>query len=92
MAYLCEKRNEHYHLNHFNIHQLTYLCQMVSSSEFTDFPDQVYQLLSNVAPNVSAADITSCLEEVTRIDDQANDDIDYVVNGDFLLNHFIKHF
>ena len=70
MNYLFEKRNEHYHLNHFNIHQLTYLCKKLSRVEGNDFPDQVYQLLAGIASNLNYGNITDCLEEVTKINDE----------------------
>ena len=70
-SYLCEKRNTYYHLNHFNIHQLTYLCKKISSE--ADFPDQVYQLLSVVDPNISAAEIEKCLKNAIKIDDVSDD-------------------
>ena len=69
MDYLCEKRDEHYHLNHFNIHQLTYLCKKLSCSDGNDFPDQVYQFLSTVASKLSYSDIIDMLEDVTKIND-----------------------
>ena len=95
MNHLCEKRNKYYHLNHFNIHQLTYLCKKISLSEAADFPDQVYQLLSVIAPNIAASDIVACLEEVTKIDDVLDDEDDSCMLGDFLkFKHFciIKYF
>ena len=90
MNYLCEKRNRYYHLNHFNIHQLTYLCKKISS-EAADFPHQVYQLLSVVDPNISAAEIVACLEEVTKIDDLPDDEDDSFILGIFLIqNIFVQ--
>ena len=70
MNYLFDKRNKHYHLNHYNIHQLTYLCKKLSRVEGNDFPDQVYQLLAGIASNLNYGNITDCLEEVTKITDE----------------------
>ena len=70
MDYLFQKRNEHYHLNHYNIRQLTYLCKKLSCVEGHDFPDQVYQLLAAVAHNLSYTKISECLEEVTKINEE----------------------
>ena len=63
---------------------MTYLCKKISLSEAVDFPDQVYQLLSVVAPNISATEIVACLEEVTKIDDVSDDKNDSFILGDFL--------
>ena len=84
MDYLFEKRNEHYHLNHYNIHQLTYLCKKLSCVEGNDFPDQVYQLLAGVASNLNYADISDCLEDVTRIDDEPEQADMSVIQGNGL--------
>ena len=69
LKYLSEKRNEHYHLNHYTIHQLTYLCKSLSRVEGLDFDDQVYQLLARVASDLTYDIISDSLEAVTKIDD-----------------------
>ena len=90
MKYLCEKRNRYYHLNHFDIHQLTYLCKKISSLQAADFPDQVYQLLSVVTPNISATEILAYLEKATKIDDTSDDGDNSIILGDFLkFKHFL---
>ena len=74
-----EKRNKHYHLNHFNIIQLTYLCKKLSCNDHeNNFPDQVYQLLARFSTELSYEYISDCVEEVTKYSEdlEYEDDID----------------
>ena len=89
MGYLFQKRNEHYHLNHYNIRQLIYLCKKLSCVEGHDFPDQVYQLLNAVACNLSYTKIFECLDEVTKID-EAPALANLLVNGKSSLYKSLK--
>ncbi|XP_076818192.1 E3 ubiquitin-protein ligase rnf213-alpha-like [Clavelina lepadiformis] len=84
MSYLTAKRGEHYHLNHFNIHQLTYLCKQLAGSDGNDFTDQTYMLLRSVSDNVNDDTLLECLEEVTRIDQTKDDDYDDE-DGDYVM-------
>lgn len=73
MRYLNEKRSKFYHLNHYTIHQITYLCKnLAKTNENGEFPDQVHCLLSSVLKGVSHENIVENLDEATRITD--NDD------------------
>ena len=67
MTFLTQSRNKHYHLNHFTIQQLTYLCKELASTD--DYKDQVYQLLAFVLPAVDQDFILESLEEATRVDE-----------------------
>ena len=67
MTFLTQSRNKHYHLNHFTIQQLTYLCKELASTD--DYKDQVYQLLASVLPDVSEDIIASCLEAAFQQDE-----------------------
>ena len=80
--YLFEKRNKYYHLNHFNIHQLTYLCKELSCIKDDKLPDQVYQLLSNIAGEVSLTNILKDLERATKfIEASENTDVKVTRQG-----------
>jgi len=72
MNYLSQNRNKHYHLNHFNIQQLTYLCKELAST--TDYKDQVYQLLASVLPEVDQDIILTSLKETFRVNDNEQED------------------
>jgi len=64
---LTEKRSIFYHLNHFNIHQIIYLCRQLAGVTHKDeLPDQVFTLLSLIKPNVSREEIIKCLGEATE--------------------------
>ena len=67
---------EFYHLNHFNINQITYLCKQLASCTDGDFPDQVYVLLESVNKNISPSSsdyILEAIDNVTKIDDDDSD-------------------
>ena len=81
MDYLHEKRNEHYHLNNFNIQQLTYLCKKLSCHQENSISDQVHQLLACVASGLSAGEINDILEEVTKIDDDVEVEEISIIRG-----------
>jgi len=69
-AYLNDKRTQHYHLNHFSIHQLTYLCKSLAKTEdVEDFPDQVYCLLKFLVDDPSFENVADALDMATRITD-----------------------
>ena len=80
--YLLEKRNQHYHLNNFNINQLTYLCKKLACDDKKDFPDQVYQLLARFASNISYPFVSECLDEVTKIKDEIDSGDNSLVQGE----------
>ena len=72
-----EKRVEYYHLNHYNINQITYLCKTLASCKDGDFPDQVYVLLESVNCNMSSSQnevILEALDSVTKISDDSDSD------------------
>ncbi|XP_076818180.1 E3 ubiquitin-protein ligase rnf213-alpha-like [Clavelina lepadiformis] len=69
LKYLADKRTEHYHINHYNIHQLTYLCKQLAKVDDNDISDQIYTLLASVVEGVNYDQIMDCLDEATRIDD-----------------------
>ena len=69
-AYLNDKRAKHYHLNHFSIHQLIYLCKNLAKTEYVDdFPDQVYCLLKFLVDDPSYENVADALDMATRIAD-----------------------
>ena len=69
-AYLNDKRTQHYHLNHFSIHQLTYLCKSLAKTEDVEgFPDQVYCLLKFLVDDPSFENVADALDMATRITD-----------------------
>ena len=67
MTYLLKNRDKHYHLNHFNIQQLTYLCKELARPGA--YEEQVHQLLAAVLPDADQDIIYECLEEATRVDE-----------------------
>ena len=68
MTYLTENRNKHYHLNHFNIQQLTFLCKELACSS-AGYKNQVYQLLASVLPDVEKSTIIQCLEKAIQTEE-----------------------
>ena len=69
MEYLVLNRNKYYHLNHFNIQQLTFLCKELACGSSANFKDQVYQLLASVLPQVDREAIIDCRYEAMEVDD-----------------------
>ncbi|XP_078489225.1 E3 ubiquitin-protein ligase rnf213-alpha-like [Ciona intestinalis] len=70
-TYLSEQRSEHYQLNYFNIHQLTYLCkELANSADINDFPDQVYALLTSVKKETHFDELIDLLDDATRVENE----------------------
>ncbi|XP_076810018.1 E3 ubiquitin-protein ligase rnf213-alpha-like isoform X2 [Clavelina lepadiformis] len=64
---LIKKRQQFYHLNHFSIQQITYLCkELAGVDEFGVIPDQVFTLLACIKQDVSDKDIIQLLQEATK--------------------------
>ena len=71
---LSEKRCSFYHLNHFSIQQITYLCRELSRVTYNRrLPDQVYTLLSLIKPDISHDEIVRCLGEATEDEDKKDE-------------------
>jgi len=72
--HLSEKRSSFYHLNHFSIQQITYLCRELSRVTYNRrLPDQVYTLLSLIKPDISHDEIVRCLGEATEDEDKEDE-------------------
>jgi len=73
---LDEKRTQFYHVNHFNIQQIVYLCQeLASAMETKRVPDQVCTLLEFVKPDVTGDEIIELLKEATKVKEENVEEI-----------------
>nr|XP_018671622.1 LOW QUALITY PROTEIN: E3 ubiquitin-protein ligase rnf213-alpha-like [Ciona intestinalis] len=65
-----EKRENFYHLNHFNVKQTTYLCrELANAHEGVELPDQVHTLLASVRTNITNEEIVNLLGAATKAKD-----------------------
>ncbi|XP_076810012.1 E3 ubiquitin-protein ligase rnf213-alpha-like isoform X1 [Clavelina lepadiformis] len=74
---LNEIRKQFYHLNHFSIQQITYLCkELAGVDEFGVIPDQVFTLLACIKRDVSDKDIIQLLQEATNAKNEEDGVVD----------------
>ena len=84
MEYLLKLRNKYYHLNYFTISQLTFLCEELARCKSQDFPDQVFQLLGNLTPDVSTDLIRGCIEKTAdTISNNEYSEAIHIIPGNF---------
>ena len=77
------KRNQFYHLNHFNMHQIMYLCQELAGiTDGGHIPDQVFTLLELVKRGVEKKEIFMLLLEATKHKEQVYDEENEIFEGE----------
>nr|XP_039261340.1 E3 ubiquitin-protein ligase rnf213-alpha-like isoform X1 [Styela clava] len=73
--YINSKRLKHYHLNEYNIQQITYLCHQLATVENTALlPDQVLSLLSNDSKSLASGIIQEARDQAIKINDEEPDE------------------
>lgn len=73
-------RYQHYHLNIYNIRQISYLCEKVANLKTGDIPEQALLLLSNVTKKCNYSNISKALKEATKIKDEEVQQLDSAID------------